>query len=149
LIGWLLDTNVVSEAWKPNADEQVLTWLEAQLEENLFLSILTIAEGDKGLSKLDPDDPKRAKFGIKWQALEDRFEGRILPLSNPIVRRWGSISGTLERSGQPASVIDTMLAATALEHDLYFATRNTEHAKNSGAALFNPWKDNPANFPLS
>lgn len=149
MIGWLLDTNVISEAWKPNPDEHVVGWLEAQPEDRLYLSILTIAEGEKGIAKLDPEDPRRAKFIVKWQALEDRFEGRILPLANPITRRWGSISGALEKAGKPASVIDVMLAATALEHDLYFATRNVDHCSNSGAALFNPWKDNPANFPLS
>lgn len=149
MIGWLLDTNVIWEPSKPKPDEHVLAWLDAQTEENLYLSILTIAEGDKGIAKLDPDDPKRAKYIIKWQALEDRFEGRILPLSNPVVRRWGTMSGTLESTGKPAPVIDTMLAATALEHDLYLATRNTADVQNTGAALFNPWKDNPANFPLS
>jgi toxin FitB len=149
LIGWLLDTNVLSEASKKQPDPRVVAWLQSQAEENLYLSILTIAEGDKGIAKLDQEDPKRAKFMVKWQALEDRFEGRILPLTNPVVRRWGSISGALEKTGKPAPVIDTMLAATALEHDLYLATRNTADVQGTGAALFNPWKDNPANFPLA
>lgn len=149
MIGWLLDTNVVSEALRSKPDERVIAWLESLAEESLYLSVLTIAEGDKGIAKLDRDDPSRAKFMVKWQALEDRFEGRLLPLSNPVVRRWGSISGALEKTGKPAPVIDTLMAATALEHDLYLATRNTADVQNSGAAFFNPWKDNPANFPLS
>lgn len=149
MIGWLLDTNVVSEAWKPNPDSRLLSWLEAQPEDRLYLSILTIAEGDKGIAKLDIEDLRRAKFIVKWQALEDRFEGRVLSLTNPIARRWGTTAGMLEKTGKKASVIDTLLATTALEHDLYFATRNIEDCANSGAVLFNPWKDNPANFPLS
>jgi predicted nucleic acid-binding protein len=149
LIGWLLDTNILSEASKLRPHERVIDWLQAQPEEVLYLSVLTIAEGDKGISKLDRDDPNRAKYMVKWQALEERFEGRILPLANPVIRRWGTISGGLEKTGRPAPVIDTMMAATALEHDLYLVTRNTSDVQNSGAALFNPWQDNPANFPLS
>jgi predicted nucleic acid-binding protein len=81
--------------------------------------------------------------------LERRFSGRILPVSNPIVLRWGAISGEVKRlTGHSPSVVDTLLAATAIEHGLYLATRNVLHAANSGAAVFNPWKDDPAQFPL-
>ena len=67
------------------------------------------------------------------------------------MRRWGVISGTVRReTGHPPPVIDTLLAATALEHDLYLVTRNVRDVGQSGAALFNPWEDDlsaPPSFP--
>lgn len=45
-------------------------------------------------------------------------------------------------------MIDTLLAATAIEHELFLVTRNTKDVQYSGAAVFNPWKDDPAWFPL-
>jgi toxin FitB len=149
LIGYLLDTNVISEVGKGRPDPAVLDWINGQPEEALFLSILSIGEGDRGLATLDPAHPQRARLAIKWQAIEERFQGRILPVSNEVVRRWGTLSGVIKKSGQAAPVIDTLLAATAIEHDLYLVTRNTDDVHLTGAALFNPWKENPANFPLS
>jgi predicted nucleic acid-binding protein len=91
----------------------------------------------------------RALLQQSVRALEARFASRILPVSNSIVLRWGTISGEVKRlTGHPPAVIDTLLAATAIEHGLYFATRNTAHVLHSGAAIFNPWKDNAALFPL-
>ena len=78
-------------------------------------------------------------------ALEVRFADRILPLSNGIVRRWGAVSGAVKRrTGQTPPVIDTLLAATAIEHDLCLVTRNLRGVWHSGAILLNPWEDIPA-----
>ena len=77
------------------------------------------------------------------------FGERLLAVSDAIVRRWGSISVTVRRdTGHPPPVIDTLLAATALEHDLYLATRNVHDVRRSGAAVFNPWEGDPSAFPV-
>ncbi len=82
-------------------------------------------------------------------ALEARFKGRVLSLHDAIVRRWGVISGETKRlTGHSPNVIDTLLAATAIENGFYFATRNTPDVIYSGASLFNPWEDDPAAFPV-
>ena len=61
----------------------------------------------------------------------------------------GQISGTVRRqTGHPPPVIDTLMAATALEHDLYLVTRNVRDVRHSGAAVFNPWEDDPNSAPL-
>nr|WP_246665258.1 hypothetical protein [Rhizobium tropici] len=65
-----------------------------------------------------------------------------MSLDDTIVRRWGRISGEVKRdSGQAPPVIDTMLAATAIEHDLYLVIRNAKDAQPSGAVIFDPWND--------
>jgi predicted nucleic acid-binding protein len=73
-----------------------------------------------------------------------------LSLSDAVVRRWGTISGRVKReTGHPPPVIDTMLAATAIEVDLYLVSRNTKDLQHSGAAVFDPWRDNVTAFPLT
>jgi len=147
--GWLLDTNVIAEVSGAKPDPKVERWINSQPEHLLFLSILTIAEYWKGIEHLPPGDKRRAGLRRAVAALEGRFSGRVLSVSDKIAVRWGAISGEVKRlTGHPPSVVDTLLAATAIEQNLYFATRNVIHVTHSGAAVFNPWKDNPAHFPL-
>jgi predicted nucleic acid-binding protein len=147
--GWLLDTNVISEVSRAKPDPKVERWIKALPEHTLFLSILTIGEYQKGIRHLPPGDKLRPRLQRAVVALEARFSGRVLSVSDQIVLRWGAISGEIKRlTGHSPSVIDTLLAATAIEHDLYLATRNVVHVANSGAAVFNPWKDNPEQFTV-
>jgi toxin FitB len=147
--GWLLDTNVISEMSATQPDARVEKWIRFQPEQKLFLSILTIAEYHKGIEHLPPGDRRRPDLHTAVAALEARFSGRVLSVSNTIILRWGAISGEVKRlTRHSPSVVDTLLAATAIEHNLYLATRNVVHVTHSGAAIFNPWKDDPARFPL-
>ncbi len=149
MIGWLLDTNVTAEIISAGGSARVKAWAAAQDEATLHLSILTIAEYDKGISNLPDGDPRRPVYMTTRDSLAARFTARLLPVSNAIVRRWGAISGVVRReTGHPPPVIDTLLAATALDHDLYLATRNVRDVRHSGAAIFNPWEDDPSNFPV-
>jgi predicted nucleic acid-binding protein len=148
--GWLLDTNVVAALINPNGAPSVKAWAAAQPEHRIFLSILTLGEYDKGIHNLAVDHPERSRYIAARDALEGRFAGRILSVDDTVVRRWGEISGsTKRRTGHAPAVIDTLLAATALEHALFLATRNTRDVRHSGAAVFNPWADDPARFPLA
>jgi predicted nucleic acid-binding protein len=150
VIGWLLDTNVIAEIINPTGSRAVKAWAAAQPESRLFLSILTFGEYDKGIHHVPDDHPARPRFIAARDRLAARFAGRILSLTDPIVRRWGEISGTVKRvTRQSPPVIDTLLAATALEYDLYLSTRNLADVRASGAAVFNPWDDDPDHFPLS
>ncbi len=149
MIGWLLDTNVVAELANPHGTARVHAWAATQVEQRLHLSILTLGEYEKGLHNLPERNAIRPRIEAALAALEARFADRLLPVSDAVVRRWGAISGGVKRAtGQTPPVIDTMLAATALERDLYLATRNIRDVQHSGAAVFNPWTDDPASCPL-
>ena len=138
--GWLLDTNVISEAARSDCDPRVAGWIDAQDEGSIFDSIISLAEYDKGIHNLPERSPARARIAASVAALEARFAGRVLALSDSIVRRWGRISGDVQReTGRAPPVIDTLLAATAIEHDLGLATRNVRDVDGSGAVVFNPW----------
>src|SRR3954452_24506135 len=95
VIGWLLDTNVIAEIINPTGSRAVKAWAAAQPESRLFLSILTFGEYDKGIHHVPDDYPARPRFIAARDRLAARFAGRILSLTDPIVRRWGEISGTV------------------------------------------------------
>jgi len=127
----------------------VAKWFKAQPEQTLFLSILTFGEYQKSIEHLPPGDKRRPRLQRAVMALKTRFPGRILSVSDQIVLRCGANSGEVKRlTGHSPSVVDTLLAAAAIEHGLYLATRNVLHVANSGAAVFNPWNDDPGQFPL-
>jgi predicted nucleic acid-binding protein len=147
--GWLLDTNVIAEARSVRPHPRVAGWIGIQPEHLLFLSVITLGEYRKGIENLPPGDKRRPHLENTVRSVEERFSGRILPVSDNVVLRWGAISGQAKRvTGHSPSVIDTLLAATAIENHLYLATRNTVDVADSGAAIFNPWKDDPGRFPL-
>lgn len=148
--GWLIDTNVIAALINPNGAPSVKAWAAGQPETRLFISVLSLGEYDKGIHNLAPDHPDRSRYIAARDALQGRFAGRVLPVSDPVVRRWGEISGSVKRrTGHAPAVVDTLLAATALDNDLFLATRNTRDVEHSGAAVFNPWLDDPAQFPLT
>lgn len=147
--GWLLDTNVIASLINRNGAPSVKNWAAQTDEERMFVSVLTLAEYDKGIENLPEHDENRHRYAAARDALESRFSDRVLPLSDTAVRSWGVLSGRIKRqTGHPPPVIDTMLAATALEHDLYLVTRNVRDIALSGAAVFDPWRDAPERFPL-
>ena len=119
MIGWLLDTNVIAEVISPGGSARVKAWASGQNEADLHLGILTIGEYEKGVANLPVGDPRRASLMTLRDSLLMRFGTRVLLASDAIVRRWGTISGLVRRqTGHPPPVIDTLLAATAIDHDL-------------------------------
>ncbi len=146
----MLDTNVVAALINPQGARSVKVWAASQDEDTFHLSILTLAEYDKGIYNLPDDHPNRPRYIASRNALADRFGERVLSLNDEAVRRWGRISGEVKKdTGHPPPVIDTLLAATAIEHDLYLVTRNVKDTRQSGTTVFDPWNDDPARFPLS
>lgn len=148
--GWLLDTNVVAALINPRGAPSVKTWAAGQDEETFYISVLTLAEYNKGIHNLPEDHADRPRYIAARDALAERFGRRVLSLDDDIVRQWGRISGDVKRqSGHAPPVIDTMLAATAINLDLYLVTRNVRDARPSGAIVFDPWNDDAEKFPLS
>jgi predicted nucleic acid-binding protein len=137
--GFLLDTNVVSELVKPRPEPTVVHWIQATEESLLFLSVLTIGEIRKVISSL-PSGNRRALLE-SWLGndLVMRFADRILSIDFEIAERWGLLSAQAKSSGVLLPVIDGLLAATALHHNLTFVTRNASDVKLAGLSVFNPW----------
>lgn len=139
-MAWLLDTNVASELMRGRPDAAVAAWAKQQPLSTVYISVLTLAEYDQGIANLPESDPRRADYVARRDAVQSRYGRRILSVSDAVVRRWGGISGDVRRKTRhPPAVIDTLLAASAIEHGLTLVTRNTRDVQHSGAIVINPW----------
>jgi len=135
---YLLDTCVVSELAKPEPDAAVTAWLEPIPEASLFLSVLTLGEIRKGVELLDPG-PRRERIEAWLHRLTTTFSRRLLPVDVAVAERWGVVSAEARRGGRPRPPVDSLLAATALCHDLALVTRNVADFAGTGARVVNPW----------
>lgn len=137
-MSYLADTNAISEFKKKTPNQNVLDWFAAQTEESLFLSVITIGEIEKGITKiLDPSG--KASYEMWLNNLIVRFDRRILPISIRVARRWGELYGTLQRAGRVLPNWDSLIAATALEYDLTIITRNEADFARTGVKVLNVW----------
>ena len=139
-MSFLLDTNVISEPRQKQPNKLVLEWLDAQDETKLFLSVLTVGEIRKGITRLD-SGKKKAQLEKWLEKLRNRFARRILSLSEKTFLVWGKMSGEFEKKGIMRPAFDSLLEATALEHDLIFVTRNVKNFHGSQVTILNPWED--------
>ncbi|NEX14421.1 MAG: PIN domain-containing protein [Prosthecochloris sp.] len=138
-MSFLLDTCVISELVRPVPDEGVVRWIEARNEFDLFLSVLTLGEIQKGISKLSAGK-KKSKLKV-WleEELAVRFAERVLPVTDDIALMWGSMLGRSEKNGQTLSVIDALIAATASVHNLALVTRNISDFNGCSIDIVDPW----------
>ena len=136
---YLLDTCVVSELLRPQPDGSVIDWLGRQDEASLYLSVLTLGELQKGVSRLA--EGRKLRQIQQWvdDDLARRFTGRILAIDSATATRWGIVTGTAERSGRRLPVMDSLLAASALEAGMTLVTRNTADFESTAVPFFDPW----------
>lgn len=137
-MSYLIDTNVVSELVSPRPNKNVITWFEQISIDTAYLSVLTLGEIRKGVEKIK-DNTRRKKLLI-WleHDLATFFDKRILPISIEVADRWGRLQCQVKRT-LPA--IDSLIAATALHHDMTLVTRNiADFSDCSGLELMNPWE---------
>ena len=137
---YLLDTCVLSEYIRRQPEIKVVRWLDSQLEENLFISVITIGEIRKGIAKIESSRPEKYYKLDEWlHKLIQRFEPRIISLDREIILRWGNLSGKSEQSGRKLPVIDSLIAATAINNRLTIVTRNESDFCGIDVPLYNPW----------
>ncbi len=133
---YLLDTNILSETRKKQAEPRVIAFLSAAEPSALYLSVLTLGELRKGVAVKRRSDPDSAKKLADWvDGLEFSFADRILGIDAATASLWGELSAQRARP-----VVDTLLAATAVVHELTFATRNTSDVEDIEVKLLNPWQ---------
>ena len=134
--GYLLDTNVVSELRKgERADPAVSAWFEQHHDDELWLSALVVGELRRGVELLRRRDTRAGELLSDWlQTVTGDFGDRILPVTTEVCERWALLNVP-----DPLPVIDGLLAATALEHDLVLVTRNDSEVERAGAPTENPF----------
>jgi predicted nucleic acid-binding protein len=128
----LVDTNVVSELMRPRPVAAVAEWAETQ--EAMSLSVITFEEILVGLSHRP--SPRLSQWFEKF--LKAHCE--ILVVTASIARRCATLRGGFRRAGKQRTQADMLIAATALEHNLALATRNTKDFEGCGIPLVNPFE---------
>lgn len=136
-MSYLLDTNVLSEMVRKEPDPRVQQWFEKTPDELLYISVLTLGEIRKGVA-LVADDTRRAKVQL-WleEDVPTWFAKRVLAIDSGVADEWGCLCANM---GRPLPVIDSLLAATALHHQLRLVTRNTKDFNYPSLRLINPWE---------
>lgn len=138
--GYLVDTNIPSELTREKPDARVVRFLRDAGRNTVFLSVMTIGEICKGIAGL-PSSQKRTALQ-KWldNDLRPWFAGRILPVTETIAERWGQLAAAAKQRGSTLAVVDGVIAATALDHDLVLITRNARDFAGLGVNISNPWE---------
>lgn len=136
---FLLDTNVISEAEKPAPNADVIQFLAQVNEDSLYLSVVTMAELHRGLVLMGSG--RRRDRLANWieTELPSRFAERLLPFDLSTAAAWGDIMAASRREGLNLQMMDAMLAATAVVHELTLVTRNVRDFARLGVPIFNPW----------
>lgn len=138
-MSFLLDTNVISEGAKPRPDPAVMDWLGSVEEDQLFLSVISLAELRHGVGRLEDGRRKYALDLWLSQELPARFDGRLLIVDVVTADHWGRLVTRAQSVGRPIGAMDAFLAAVAEQHQLTLVTRNVSDFDRIGVRLFNPW----------
>ncbi|MDE1149160.1 MAG: type II toxin-antitoxin system VapC family toxin [Azospirillaceae bacterium] len=139
----VLDTNVVSEAMKPAPDPAVLTWLNNQAAETLYLSTVTLAELSFGIKNL-PEGRRKDALAHAADRLLPLFDGRVLPFDAQAAHHYATLAVVAKQRGLGFPMPDSYIAAIADSRGFIVASRDTRPYEASGVAVINPWaKGNP------
>ncbi len=139
-MNYLLDTCVLSEYTRRQPNAKVIRWIEGIDEEKFFLSAITIGEIYHGLERL-PESRRKTEL-ITWinNELIARFAQRVLSLDAQTMFLRGSLVARMENTGHPMSLMDSLIVASAFQHNLIIVTRNVNDFLPCGIQVTNPWE---------
>lgn len=141
----ILDTNVISEAFKPVPNPAVMKWFDAQDPETLFITTISFAEMVAGVYKM-PEGSRRIQLSnLVENKTRHSFEGRILDFDMLATEVFGPISARAFAAGNPIAFADCAIASIALARGFILATRNVRDFKGTGVEIFNPWPSESSN----
>jgi len=135
----VLDTNVVSEAMKPNTDVAVRAWLNAQVSETLYLSTITLAETFYGINAL-PDGKRKERLAEALDDLLKLFTGRLLPFDADAAKQYAHLAVLAKKRGLGFPVPGGYIAAIAASRGFMVASRDIAPYEAGGVTVINPWQ---------
>lgn len=138
----LLDTNVVSQAMKPEPDDAVRAWLDDQAAETLYLSSVTVAELMFAIGAL-PGGKRKDRLAEALEGVMELFADRILPFDTGAARRYADLAVKARTAGKGFPTPDGYIAAIAAARDFVVATRDTSAFDAAGLEVIDPWTAKP------
>jgi predicted nucleic acid-binding protein len=140
---FLIDTVTISELRRRQRDPALMAWFARQRATDLFLSVISIGEIERGIARQRATDPGFAGALAAWlDGVLALYGDRVLPFDLQTARRWGAVSAARGNRGA-----DLMIAATALEHGLTVVTRNVSDFESTGVAILDPFGSRPSRKP--
>jgi len=139
-MAYLLDTCVMSEFTRRHPNEKVIQWVSEADESDLYLSVITLGEIKRGIERLFISRRKDELSEWLDHDLVERFGKRLVLIDTGTMFTWGSLQARLERDGRLMPAIDSLIAASALQHGFTLVTRNEADFISTGVQLTNPWK---------
>ena len=134
----ILDTNVVSETMKPKPDVKVLTWLDNQIAETLYLTSVTLAELLFGVAAMQ-NGKRKNRLNAAIDGFIGLYSGRVLPFDAIASRHYASLAVTARRKGRGFPMPDGYIAAIAAAHGYLIASRDVAVFESAGLKVINPW----------
>lgn len=134
----VLDTNVISDAMKPEPAPAVRDWMDSQSAETLYISSVTVAELLFGVGVL-PDGRRKQKLAATLDGLIDLFEGRILPFDTDAAGRYSDLAVAARNAGKGFPTPDGYIAAIAVTHGFTVASRDASAFEAAGIDVIDPW----------
>ena len=141
----ILDTNVVSEAMKPEANPALQAWLNEQSAETLYLSSVTLAELSFGIAVL-PNGKRKDMLNEVLGGLMELFNGRILSFDADAARQYAELAVTARAAGRGFPLPDGYIAAIAVSQGYQIASRDIAPFEAANVAVINPWEWEAANL---
>ena len=136
----VVDTNVISEVMRPQPSSPVLSWLNSQDSNQLFITTVTLAEIGYDLRVL-PEGQRRWQLHSRFeQFIAQAFEERVLDFTASAARAYAEIQGHRKELGRPMSLPDAQIASIAQTHGFAVATRNIKDFEDCGLELINPFE---------
>jgi len=136
----ILDTNVMSALMRTAPEAVVVTWLDRQPADSIWLTSITVFEARFGLGLL-PKGRRRASLERAFdRVLEEDLSNRVLDFDRAAAAAAAHIAAERQRSGRVADLRDTLIAGIALARRATIATRNTRHFAGLDVPVVDPWK---------
>lgn len=135
----ILDTNVLSALMRTVPDAPVVTWLDGQPAESVWIASITVFEARLGLALLPQGRRRRAIETAFARLLEEDLENRVLDFDLAAASAAASLAAERQRAGRPADMRDTQIAGIALSRHATLATRNVRHFADLNVPVVDPW----------
>lgn len=137
---YLIDTCIFSELIKKKPDPSVIRWVSERDESLFSVSVLTLGEIKKGIEKL-PDIQRQKKLNAWfYDFMIPRYRNRLISIDESVAIAWGDIVAKTSKTGRVLPTIDSLIAASAIVHQLTIVTRNIKDFEGLNIPLINPWE---------
>lgn len=135
----VLDTNVLSALMRSAPDQVVVTWLDRQPAESIWITSITLFEAQFGLALMPKGRRRRALEAALGRLVEDDLENRVLDFDAAAAVSAAALAAQRRLAGRPVDMRDTQIAGIALARRATLATRNVRHFADSNVPVVDPW----------